>query len=75
LQSLESFDVETIDAALRQAAEDMELKLGKFLQPIRIAVSGKTVTPGMFETIALLGREQTLVRVHAALELLRGSGS
>ena len=75
LQSLESFDVETIDAALRQAAEDMELKLGKFLQPIRIAVSGKTVTPGMFETIALLGREETLVRVHAALELLQGVSS
>ena len=33
----------------------MELKLGKFLQPIRIAVSGKTVTPGMFETLADAG--------------------
>jgi glutamyl-tRNA synthetase len=70
LACLQPYSIESIEAALRAAAEEMDIKLGKFLQPIRIAVSGKTVTPGMFETLALLGREKSIRRINTAMELL-----
>ncbi len=73
IESVEPYDAETLDAALRAAAERMEIKLGKFLQPIRIAVSGKTITPGMFETLAMLGREISAARLDAAIKLLSPS--
>ncbi|MHB9111413.1 MAG: glutamate--tRNA ligase [Thermoleophilia bacterium] len=70
LKSLDSYDLERIEERLRQEADGMELKLAKFLQPIRIAVSGKTITPGMFETLAMLGREEGISRLKAAVLLL-----
>ena len=70
LVGLDEFRTESIEAALRSAADSLELKLGKFLQPIRIALSGKLVTPGMFETLAVLGKEESLRRIEAALSLL-----
>ncbi|MFA5800935.1 MAG: glutamate--tRNA ligase [Thermoleophilia bacterium] len=70
LDDLDAFDIETIETALRAAADDMEIKTGKFLQPIRIAVSGKTITPGMFETLSMLGKEECLARLGASRNLL-----
>ncbi|MBI5870601.1 MAG: glutamate--tRNA ligase [Actinobacteria bacterium] len=67
LESLDAYDLESIEERLRQEADAMELKLGKFLQPIRIAVSGKMITPGMFETLAMLGREESTARLEAAI--------
>jgi glutamyl/glutaminyl-tRNA synthetase len=66
----EPFDAVTLEAALRARADEMVIKLGKFLQPIRIAVSGKTVTPGMFETLAVLGKEESLKRLAATAALI-----
>ncbi len=68
LEGLQPYSVDAIEAALRTAADEMEIKPGKFLQPLRIAVSGKTITPGMFETLAVLGREQSVARLRAAKE-------
>lgn len=73
LRGLEGFETASLETALREAAEAGGLKLGKFLQPIRIAVSGKLVTPGMFETLAVLGREESLQRIESALGLLSAS--
>ena len=70
LDKLETFDVASIELALRATADDMDLKVGKFLQPIRIAVSGKTITPGMFETLSVLGKEECLSRLGASRNLL-----
>lgn len=70
MEGLAKFDIASLDNGLREAAEKMELKLGKFLQPVRIAVSGKTVTPGMFETLAVLGRQESISRVRAANDML-----
>jgi glutamyl-tRNA synthetase len=66
LASLEPFNAETIEAALRGAAENLELKPRQAFQPIRVAVTGSKVSPGLFESIELLGREETLKRVRAA---------
>jgi glutamyl-tRNA synthetase len=58
--------VEAIEAALRPLAESLGLKPGKAFQPIRIAVTGSRISPGLFESIELLGREKTLERLSAA---------
>ena len=53
--------------SLREVAERSGLKPGKLFQPIRVALAGQTVSPGIFETLALLGREESLARIDAAL--------
>ena len=63
LEQVEPYDIENIEAGLRRKADELEVKLGKFLQPLRIAVSGKMVTPGMFETLYVLGRDESLDRI------------
>ncbi len=66
LAGLEQFDAGTVEAALRAAAERLELKPRQAFQPVRIAVTGSRVSPGLFESIELLGRETTLARLQAA---------
>ena len=69
LATLEPFNAETIEAALRAAAEKLELKPRQAFQPIRVAVTGSKVSPGLFESIELLGRDETLRRVRSAAAL------
>jgi glutamyl-tRNA synthetase len=66
LAELEPFDAGTIEGALRQLAERLELKPREAFQPIRVAVTGSKVSPGLFESIELLGRDRSLDRLRAA---------
>ena len=66
LAELEPFEAARIEAELRQLAESLGLKPRDAFQPIRVAVTGSTVSPGLFESIELLGREETLARLGAA---------
>jgi glutamyl-tRNA synthetase len=66
LRDLEPFTAEAIEQALRAMCERLELSPRKALQPIRIAVTGSKISPGLFESIELLGREETLARITAA---------
>jgi glutamyl-tRNA synthetase len=66
LTTLEPFEAPAIEAALREAADRLELKPRQAFQPIRVAVTGSKVSPGLFESIELLGRETTLSRLRAA---------
>ena len=66
LIALEPFDAPAIEAALRAAADRLELKPRQAFQPIRVAVTGSKVSPGLFESIELLGRETTLSRLRVA---------
>ena len=66
LAALEPFTAEAIEASLRGVAERLELKPRQAFQPIRVAVTGSRVSPGLFESIELLGRETTLARLDAA---------
>ncbi len=68
LGSLEPFEAPAIEAALRSAAEGLDLKPRQAFQPIRVAVTGSRVSPGLFESIELLGRETALNRLRAAEE-------
>jgi glutamyl-tRNA synthetase len=56
-----------LEAAFRDAAAAQSLSLGKLAQPVRVAVTGTTVSPPLFDTLVLLGREESLARLDAAL--------
>jgi glutamyl-tRNA synthetase len=60
------FKHDTLDAALRTAAQELKLKAGQMFQPIRVAVCGRKNAPPLFETLEVLGKEKTLVRVEQA---------
>jgi glutamyl-tRNA synthetase len=67
LATLEPFEAPAIEAALREAADRLELKPRQAFQPIRVALTGSRISPGLFESIELLGREKTLSRLQAAV--------
>ncbi|HEX2433839.1 MAG TPA: glutamate--tRNA ligase [Gaiellaceae bacterium] len=66
LARAEPFEAETIERELRALAEGLSLKPREAFQPIRIAVTGSKVSPGLFESIELLGRETALERIRSA---------
>jgi glutamyl-tRNA synthetase len=66
LARVEPFTAEQIEAALRSLAERLGLKPRDAFQPIRIAVTGSKVSPGLFESIELLGRDEALARIRTA---------
>ena len=63
-----NFSVQAIDAALRGYAERSGLKLGQVAQPLRVALTGSTFSPGIDATLAALGRQESLARIEAAAE-------
>lgn len=67
LSELGTFDEPTLETGFKAVLEETGLKLGKIAQPLRVALTGKTVSPGIFEIIAVLGREKTLPRIEAAI--------
>jgi glutamyl-tRNA synthetase len=60
---------EAVEAALRGLAQEIEVGFGKLAQPVRVAVTGTTVSPPLFGTIVLLGRERVLARLATAAAL------
>jgi glutamyl-tRNA synthetase len=64
----EPFEQDAVEAALRGLVEARGWKPKQVFQPVRVAIAGTTVSPGIFESVALLGREQTLRRIDGALE-------
>ena len=67
LQPLESWETPNIESALRSMLDQHELSARKGLQPIRVAVSGSSVSPPLFESLEALGRERSLERIAACL--------
>jgi glutamyl-tRNA synthetase len=63
LGGLNEWTVPAIDAAARAFAESRGLKLGKVAQPLRAALTGRTVSPGIFEVMILIGRDETMARL------------
>lgn len=66
LKATETFDQESLEAAFLAVMAATDLKLGKIAQPVRVALTGTTVSPGIFEIIAILGKDKTLARLEAA---------
>ena len=65
--ALNGWDGDALGAAVKQTAADNEVGMGKVAQPIRIAVTGSAVSPSIDATLLLLGREETLARLDAAV--------
>ncbi|MFD2653595.1 glutamate--tRNA ligase [Brucella rhizosphaerae] len=63
LESVNEWTVEALDAAVRAHAEATGLKLGKVAQPLRAALTGRATSPGVFDVLFVLGREESLARV------------
>jgi glutamyl-tRNA synthetase len=68
----EPWTTESVEPALRGAVERTGMKAKQVFQPLRVALTGSTVSPGIFETVALVGRDRALARIDAALDLRRG---
>jgi glutamyl-tRNA synthetase len=70
LRDLERFDAPSIEAALRSLTERLDARPKDVYQPVRVAITGTTVSPGIFESLAVLGKEVAVGRVEAALRRL-----
>jgi glutamyl-tRNA synthetase len=64
----EPFDAESVESVLREWVEAQGVKPKEVFQPLRVALTGTTVSPGIFESVAALGREETLARLDKALQ-------
>jgi glutamyl-tRNA synthetase len=69
LVAVEPFEVAAVEAALLAVVEKRGCKPRDVYQPLRVALAGRPVSPGIFETVVVLGRDETLSRVDAALNL------
>ncbi len=67
LEGLADFSEPTLEGAFQAVMAATGLKLGKIAQPVRVALTGRTASPGIFEVVSILGREQTLARLRAAI--------
>ena len=65
------YDLASTEAAYNKIAADNNLALGKVIHPTRLALTGRTVSPGMFDVMVLLGKERTLERLHKAVEYIK----
>jgi glutamyl-tRNA synthetase len=63
LDGVKSWDTEALEAAVRTVADDAGVKLGATAQPLRAALTGRRTSPGIFDVLALLGREESLARI------------
>ncbi|HVE82872.1 MAG TPA: glutamate--tRNA ligase family protein, partial [Myxococcales bacterium] len=67
LAAAPAWTTEALDAAVKQVSEKLKVGMGKVAQPVRVAVTGNTASPGIGETLELVGQEQVMKRIDAAL--------
>ncbi|MGI9090330.1 MAG: glutamate--tRNA ligase [Gemmatimonadaceae bacterium] len=75
LAGTKSWEAAALEESLRALAERLGTGGGKIFQPLRVALTGLTVSPGIFDVLVMQGRELSLVRVAQAMELLRQDGN
>jgi glutamyl-tRNA synthetase len=62
------WNVASVEAAIRDYAAGNELKLGAVAQPLRVALTGRTTSPGVFDVLTVLGREESLARIEDQID-------
>ncbi len=67
LRGASSFEPEELETALGRILAERDVKPGKLYQPIRVAITGTSVSPGIFESLAVLGKERSLERIERAV--------
>ena len=70
LNTVQDFTYDNIQAALEQVVEELGLKFGKIAQPMRVALTGGTISPGIGEVIELLGKEEVISRIQKAIDII-----
>jgi glutamyl-tRNA synthetase len=70
LRGTDSFEPPELEASLGRILAEHDVKPGKLYQPIRVAITGTSVSPGIFESLAVLGRERSLERIERAVQRL-----
>ena len=75
LEGCEDFSPEGVEAAVRAKLKELGLPLKAVAQPIRVAITGRTVSPGLFDVISLAGKELAVARLRVAAGRLRGKGA
>ena len=71
IQETENFSTDSLELIFKQLIEQEGMKMGQLAQPVRVALTGRTATPGIFEVMNLLGREKTVTRLRKAVDLVR----
>ncbi len=71
LAKVENFNVENTEKAYRNLMEELNIKGGQIIHPTRLALTGRTVSPGLFDVMALLGQKRCLERLDQAIGLIR----
>jgi glutamyl-tRNA synthetase len=72
LQTLSEWTLESLEGAFEETCKAQgDLKLGKLAQPVRVAITGTGASPGIYETVRVVGRDRTLDRLRKAIELIR----
>ena len=75
LQVLPDFTEENLETAFKEVMEQTGLKLGKIAQPVRVALTGKTASPGIFEITAILGKERVIARLKKAIQFIEAKAA
>ena len=73
LASLKPFDLKSIESLIHHITEGLGIGMGKIAQPARVALTGKGISPGIYEVIEILGREESIARLGAALDFINRS--
>jgi len=68
IETVEPWTAQTTEAAVRRFAERSGIKLGAIAQPLRAALTGRTTSPGIFDVLSVLGKEETLARLRDQVE-------
>ncbi len=74
LEALAEFSEEALEGVFKGLAEKTGLKLGKIAQPVRVALSGRTASPGIYEIMAIIGRERVIARLRKAADRIAQAG-
>jgi glutamyl-tRNA synthetase len=67
---MEQFTADNIEATLRNLAEEKQVGLGKVAQPLRVALCGTTISTPIFDSVKMLGKENTLARIDNTLKIV-----
>ena len=72
LGNLDEWTTDSTQFAVEEVAKQLDLKMGKVAQPLRVAITGDSASPGIGQTLLLLGQEKTLVRIKTAVQYVKG---
>ena len=72
-EKLQDFSEKNLESAFQRVMDQTGLKLGKIAQPVRVALTGKTASPGIFEVTAILGKQKVITRLQKAIRFIEAS--